>query len=117
MERDPEPAADQFGDAAGRPQVGREPVGGRLLGQPLADLLILFGGQKPGPARRGLGGQTWIARGSVSGHPLGHGDTVDAQSDGHSRLGPSGENHLDRPTPHGFQIGSRSFASHGEDVT
>ena len=117
MERDPERVADPFGDAAGRPEVGREAVGGRLLGQPLSDLLILFGGQKPGSARRGFGGQPVAAGGSVSGHPLGHGDAVDAQRNGDCGLSPSIEYQLNGPPTHGFQFGSRSFASHDVDVT
>ena len=87
------------------------------VSQPLPDLLILFGGQKPGPTGRGLGGQPVVACGPVSGHPLGHGNAVDAQSHRHSNLRPSSQNHLNRSPPHGFQFGSRSFASHSEDVT
>jgi hypothetical protein len=48
----------------------------------------------------------------VAGHPLGYRDGVDAQCDGDCGLGPSVEDHLNRPSPHGFQFGSRSFASH-----
>lgn len=117
MERHPEPVADQFGDATGRPEVGREAVSGWLLGQPLPDLPILFGGQKPGSARRGFGGQPFVARRPVSGYPLGHGDAVDAQSNGDSGLRPPIENQLNCPPPHGFQLGSRSFTSHGVVVT
>ncbi len=96
---------------------GREAVRGWLLGQPPPDLLILFGGQKPGSARRGLGGQPVVARDPMSGHPLGYSDAVDAQGDGDRSLRASVVNQLNRPPPHGFQFGSRSFASHGVEVT
>lgn len=86
MKDNSESTPDQFGDAAGGPEVGREAVGGRLLGEPLADLLILFGSEEPGSARRGLGGQPRLAFGTVLGHPLGHGDAVDTQGDGHGGL-------------------------------
>jgi hypothetical protein len=112
MEGNPEPALNQVGDEASGPEIGGETVGGRFLSQPLADELILFGRQKPGASRRRFGGQGVIAVGAMSGHPLGHGDGVDTQSDGDGGLRPSIEYHLNRSTPHGFQFGSRSFASH-----
>jgi hypothetical protein len=117
MEGNPESALDQFGHAASGPEVGGEAVLGRFLSEPLANLLILFGCEKPGPARRGLGGQAGIARSPVSGHPLGDGDGVDTQSNGHGGLRPSPEHHVNPSPPHGFQVGSRSFASHGQNVT
>ena len=112
MEGDPEPTPDQFGDAASGPEVGGEAVGGRLLSQPLPDELILIGRQKSRPSRRRFGGQSWIAFGSVFGHPLGHGDGVNTQSDGDGGLSLSLKHHPNCSTPHGFQFGSRSFASH-----
>jgi hypothetical protein len=117
MERNAEPAVDQLADAAGRPEVGGEAVCGRLLGQPPPDLLILCGGQEPGPAWRGPGGQPVVASGPVPGHPLGDGDAVDAQGGGDRGLRAPAEDQLDGPPPHGFQFGSRSFASHGMEVT
>ena len=67
MERDPELVMDQLGHAAGRPEVSGEAVRGWFLGQPLADLLILFESQEPGSAGRpvpdrrrpGAGPSTW----------------------------------------------------------
>ncbi len=117
MEGHSEAALNQFGHASSRPEVGGEAVCGRLLGQPLPDLLILFGGEKPGSAWRGLGCQSVVARSPVSGHPLGHRDAVDAQGDCDSGLRPSLENQLNRSPPQSFQFRSRSFASHSEDVT
>jgi len=102
MEGHVESAADQFGDAACRPQVGRETVRGRLLGQPATDLPILFGGQKPGSSRRGLDRQAGNARGPMPGHPLGHSDAVDTQLDGDGGLRSPVENQLNGPPPHGF---------------
>ena len=117
MKGNSESAADQIGHPSSSPKTGGKAVHGRLLGQPLANLLILFGGQKPRPTGCRFGRQPSIAIGSVFGQPLGHGDAVNTQSDGHGGLRPSAQNHVDRSPSHGFQFGSRSFASHGENVT
>jgi hypothetical protein len=117
MEGNPESAADQIGHAASRPEVGGEAVYGRLLGQPLANLLILFGSEKPRATWCSFGSQPCVALGSMFGHPLGHGDGMNAEGFGDGRLGMSSQNLLNGTPPYGFQFGSRSFASHGEDVT
>lgn len=117
MEGNSEAAADQIGHASSGPEVGGKAVRGRFLGQPVANLLILFGGEEPRAARCGFGRQPSIACGAVLGQPLGHGDAVDPQSDGHGGLRPSTQNQMNRSPPYGFQFGSRSFASHDEDVT
>ena len=116
MEGDSELAVNQFGDASGGPEVGGKAVGSQLPRQALTHPLVLFGGQKPGPARRRQGSQSGVAPNPVSGHPFGDSDTVDTQGDGHSGLGASAQNQMNRPPPHGFQFGSSSFASHGEKV-
>ena len=112
MERDAEFSADQIGDATGRPKVGGKAVGGRLLGQPLANLPVLVFGEIAWTTRRGLGGQARFACGAVLGHPLGDGNGVHAQCGRHRGLRLAGHNELDRPASLRFQSGSRSFASH-----
>ena len=117
VERDPELAADEVRHAAGRPEVGREPVGGRFLSQPAADVLVLVGGEEPRPTGRGFGGQPGLALGPVPGHPRGNGDGMNAQGDRHGRLRLAMQNPLHRPAANSFQSGSRSFASHVPEVT
>lgn len=112
MERHVEVPPDQVDDPPGTPEIGAEAVLRRLLGQPRLHLLLLGGSQIAGPSRRGPGGQAQFSGDPVTGHPLGHRHGVDAQCDGDRGLGPSVEDHLNRPSPHGFQFGSRSFASH-----
>lgn len=113
MERDTELAANQFGDPAGRPEVGREAVGGRLLGEPTPDLSVLIRGQEPRTSRRRLGREPGVAVGAVPGHPLGHSDDVDAERLGHGHLRPAAEDSLHGSSACRFQRGSRSVASHG----
>ena len=117
VEPDVERPADQLGDAAGRPQVGAEAVGGGLLGQPAAEWAVLLRGEEAGESRGRLGGQPGVAGGAVLGHPLGDGDGMNAELNGHRGLRPPAEDQLNRSPPHGFQFGSRSVASHGEGVT
>ena len=116
MEGDAEFSADQIGDPAGRPKVGGEAVGGRLLGQPSANFRVLIFGEESGPARRGVGGQARFACGAVLGHPLGDGNGVHAQCNRHRGLRLAGHNELGRPASQRFQSGSRSFASHRRGV-
>lgn len=112
MEGNSEPTLDEFGHTSRGPEIGGTTLSGRFLGQPLANLLILLGGEETGSPRRGLGREARFAIDAMFGHPLGHGDGMHAQSSGHGRLCTSAENELHGSPTHGFQLGSRSFASH-----
>jgi len=112
MEGDLELASDQLGHAASGPKVGGETVAGRFLSQPLADLLVLAGAEVAGSARRGFGSQAHISLGAMPSHPLGDGDRVHAESDGHGSLRLATQNLLNCTAAYGFENGSRSFASH-----
>jgi hypothetical protein len=48
----------------------------------------------------------------VAGHPLGHGDNVDAERFGHGHLRLAPQDLLYGSAACGFQCGSRSLASH-----
>lgn len=117
MEGNAEAALDQIGHTASRPEVGRETMNGGLLSQPLANLLILFRGKKARATRCRFGGQARVTLASVLCHPFGHRDRMDAKRSGHSCLRLSTENQIHRSPSYSFQFGSRSFASHGDDVT
>ncbi len=103
---------DEFGDAGGGPEVGAEAVVGGLLREPSSDFGVLVGPQKARPSRRGLGGQSRLAIGSMAGHPLDERSRVDAESLGDRDLSLASHNQGDGTPPQRFQFGSRSFASH-----
>lgn len=112
MERHAEVAADQFGDASRRPQVGGEAVGRRLLGQPAPNLQILLGREQPRPSRRRLGDKAGLAFGAAAGHPFGDRDGMDAERLGNSSLGLPIQDALNGQASYCFQRGGRPFGSH-----
>ena len=109
---DAELVPDEIGDAVGRPEVGTEAVGRRLLRQPRLDLTLLQVGEEPGSAGGRLESQAGVAPGTMAGHPFGECDGVDAEDFGHGDLGLTLENLPDGQTTTRFQRRSSSFASH-----
>jgi hypothetical protein len=110
-----EPAADQLGDAAGGPQVSPEPVCRRLLGQPVADLPVLRGGEEARSPRSRPGSEAGVASGSVPGHPLGYRDGMNPEGLRNGGLGLPAQDPLNGQSSYRFQGGGRSFASHAEE--
>jgi len=95
-----ETLADEVGDAAGRPEIGAEPVSRRLLRQPPQNLLLLVVGEEPGPSQRWLEGEPSIAVGPMPRPPLRDSHGVDAENLGHRRLSLSAQNLLNgQPSP------------------
>src|SRR5512135_2735198 len=79
VELDAELLADQLRQARPSPQVGREPVLRRLVGQPSSDDLLLGSRQLGWPARCRAGVQTWPTLLPVCGDPPPDGPGVDAE--------------------------------------
>jgi len=110
-----EAATNQFGHAAGGPEVGGEAVGGGFVGDPAEDLLFLLGGRETLAARMGLPGQGVRPGGAVGPHPGVDGDGVDAEEIGDVLPGPAVEDLCDGEAAAGFHPGPGGDDFHDGD--
>ena len=112
VEVDTELLADHVGHPRPGPQVGREPVVGRLVCQPPADELLLGAGQLRRPARRRPGDQTRPTRLSIRGDPAPHRAGIDAEELGDLLGRVPLQDALDGKEATMFQFRRRALVSH-----